>query len=951
MRNTKRLFTLLLAILMVFSIIPMSTLSIGAEAPAGDQYADNADWIEIDSADKFLKIGDTDYPATGNYYLTKNLDFSNIDDDRNDTDGLYTADYLVETFNGNLDGRGFALTGFAIEASTYGGVFKEAGTAAVATVSNLKIGADGTSIKATIVNPDNVMFGFLAGQAGDTAAKFKLIANNVTVYGECTYPTAAGASQARCGGFVGFCKDADFYDCSFYGSISVDCSAEKEIDIGGIVADGEGYKARGRNIVIKNCYVDATLTAKHTSVTATERVGGIIGHTDTNIFIDGCTAKGTYTGTTLGGVIGSVTQTADMTTPLCTITDCNLAEANTDKVYTQADAAVRLYVSVDAENAQNTVAKDIGTDTYDENDTNDYVWLIDDKADLAKINGTDLPLDGFYRLASDIDMGGEENIYTTAVINYNFFGVFDGNGCKILNLVIKPEANAHTGFFKDIAFAWAQEDTSSYPATDAVVTDLVFGTPETPAVYEGYAEFAGILAGGAGDYSAGKNVATTDGLYTTRRRAIVDGVDAYLNMTVANATSQVRNGGLIGHANLVYLLDCNTYGNICTKGVDYSSPHRLQLGGMIGTTETYNSIVIYKCNNFANVTAEGAATKTSGTYWQFTGGIVALYYPIRSAVINSNNFGTVTNALTAKVKQIGAGGIFGYVNQTTAAVDCANFGNVYSIGNATGTGADNKTYVGGFTSDMASGAKMNISGFGQYGQLKGVQCEEAPANYISIGSEAKLGVYMDDGAAVRLSADTGLRFKAIVEPSVLARIEKVLGNDATVSKGIIISPDKFVELAGGFTHDKLDVFAENNGFGEEKAYVEVIAEDWFNNSTGKIAGSIINIPYSLYKTNMSGTAFIAISVGGAVCRIYADNVQTKSIYGVAQAALDDVRTESGEVKGEFVYDKELAVGEFYFEEGTRKQIVEGEKRYSCYTKPQRDILNGIITNGDNPSAN
>lgn len=936
MRRMKKLLVSLLAILLVFTMLPVYAVEGDTQA-ASTETLEADGWTAISTAAQFIDL--ITATPTGNFYLTNDIDFSTVDDRDGTKDGVYTAAYLVEAFNGNLDGRGKALKGFKIKTSNVGGVFGSAATAAVTTISNLNIGVKGTPIIATIVNPGNVQFGFLVGAAGENSATYKLVANNVSVYGECTYPTAAGSNQARCGGIVGYCKEADFFNCSFEGKISVDCSAAKEIDIGGIVADYEAYDTRGRNTVIKNCYVDANLIAEHTGATGAEYVGGLIGHSEMIMFVNSCSTSGTYIGSTVGGIIGRFEDgydkkvTNNLLNPLFVATDNTINAVTSDASGTSSNTLlsvygyvleneVRLYID-DSTGVQNTATVDI-TETTKATDLTGKVGLIDSAADIKMI-GNPLPLDGFYRLKEDVSLNDE--VFDKSVIKGTFSGVFDGDGFAITDFVMKPTggSTAVIGFFSSLSYA----DSTG----DSVVTDIDFGTENKPVSFTGgAAQHAGVLAGYAG---AGSNTKTSN-------RAVIDGVDVYVDMVYPQTSTQMMNGGIVGASYMASFLDCNVYGAVNAPS-NATLGHRTQIGGIVGITQDVKKSVYYNCNNFANIDIKFS----SAAQRVHLGGIIGNAAGTET-FINCNNFGAISaNGKVTNTDNIAVGGFIGCDYRYTTAINCTNFGNISSQGTASG-GLLAGHFAGYTNKDEGI---LTLTDFGQYGAITGTACANTIYKYVN--TETKLALNMRDGAAVRISEHTGLRFIADVSMDAIARLEEILGDDITVEKGIIISPKVFINKAGAFTHDALDAISTAaNGFENgDKAYVSVTATDWFKGAEGTIAGSIVGLPYNLYKAEISGAAFMTVSLDGMVLfTTYAADAQTRVIYNVARDALDDVTTDNTKEKEGYKWNNELSVGEVYFEEGVIKTVADGEKLYSCYTKDQRDILNAIIVNGDNPDG-
>ena len=144
MSKTKKFLSLLLAILFVVPILPIyaSEASGDAKLLPTETQVDNSGWKAISSPAEFLKIGvEADYPSTGNYYLENDIDFADRTDPENPVMKVFT-NYILEAFDGTLDGRNFTIKGFTIEGSNrntaiISSLCKNAKTSAV---TNLKIG-------------------------------------------------------------------------------------------------------------------------------------------------------------------------------------------------------------------------------------------------------------------------------------------------------------------------------------------------------------------------------------------------------------------------------------------------------------------------------------------------------------------------------------------------------------------------------------------------------------------------------------------------------------------------------------------------------------------------------------------------------------------------------------------------------------------------------------------
>ena len=146
-------------------------------------------------------------------------------------------------------------------------------------------------------------------------------------------------------------------------------------------------------------------------------------------------------------------------------------------------------------------------------------------------------------------------------------------------------------------------------------------------------------------------------------------------------------------------------------------------------------------------------------------------------------------------------------------------------------------------------------------------------------------ISMLDGAAVRLTDPTGLRFKAVVGADYLARFE---GDGKTVTYGIIIAPTDYI--TGAFTVEAL---------GEGK-YVEVNAEKLQNESTKTEDGYLVftaalaPVQEDNYGRNFSARSYIKVVEGDTTTYYYSEYDATensRSIAYVAQEALNDTTVD------------------------------------------------------------
>ncbi len=204
------------------------------------------------------------------------------------------------------------------------------------------------------------------------------------------------------------------------------------------------------------------------------------------------------------------------------------------------------------------------------------------------------------------------------------------------------------------------------------------------------------------------------------------------------------------------------------------------------------------------------------------------------------------------------------------------------------------------------------------------------------GTFTPLYIDMDqlNGAELRMEENgAGLRFLATVNEAdyknVLAMIaDGKLGN-ATVTLGMLIVPEQYVAQMGGtLTHASLaeaelesvdvtsDVYADENG-----------VLNWydFDGTNGYLAGTLNQIRSSNQNRRFTARGYAKLTVNGVDYYIYANNEKAKSvtIYEKAVAALNDCYARAKEG-----YPNEV---------NTPKG-----KMYSPYTEEQRTVLKSLV---------
>lgn len=927
----KKILSCFLVAIMVICAVPFSaSADTAGQTPV---VLEGEGWIGISTAEDFLKIGvDSNFPKTGNYYLQNDIDF-----------GGKECGYLVGEFAGVLDGRGFALYNFVLnqaENNNYGamGVFFYLGTSTdtVTAVTNLKIGKPSAPITLSGTRTtNNANFGVLAGFCGAKRDAMTDI-SNVDIY--CNIDVELNcASDARVGGFIGYCRNVSIIDSTFTGSITVNGNGSSKKSIGGIVGQLDAYD-NNRRAIVKDCTVNATAIASNATGGSTN-VGGIFGFSSVpTTYVTGCTVSTAITGAgNKGSVAGAIDCANDSngytTSMLFAVTECKLSAGEGIGVYgyqNTAGKAERIYI-YNNEGATDTPSRDIG-DFEGFDASQNVVWLIDSAEDFAKIgkadNGYTYSLTGLYRLDGDkgvIDMT-TSSPRAESVINYAFGGLIDGNGNALTNLNFTFAGDGY-GLIKDLG---------GVGSDNAMVMNLNIGTPENMVqFYYGAGSRAGILSGGNID----KKVKTNE-LANGSYPVVLDNVHIFGKMEKNKASGATFAAGFMGYSTDLSLYDCSMNGEITLKQMEN---YRVRLGGI--TAFTNGKTIMHDTQCFADFTANIPTENKNLNEDVMYGGMIGS--PCKAAFLyNCANFGDISATCTGFEKNMKVGGMFGnaymFNPSASTALYCSNFGDISAKSGSTKGNA-------GACAGQVDGNALNLAHFANFGTVSG---QSVSSDSVAVGnkkilnnfSDSSAWITTDSKAAVRLSEPTGLRFTAKVSDVAIQRITSAFGEDA-VSYGLLIAPKVFVNGANAHTHAALEAYSTAaNGFNVaegQKAYLDLEIDGYFKGQTGVIAGSLVNIDPALYKTDMSAIAYVKIGDN----YIYAETSTTKNIYDIACAALGDLGAKDT-VDGEYVYNNKLEVGEKYFAGGELKTVGATDELYSCYTKAQRDTLNNIVTDAN-----
>lgn len=263
----KKTLSIILALVLSLLMIPAGIISSAAVGEVDTNYTPEEGAIAISSVDMFEDIG------TGNYYLTKDLDFS----------GKTYKDKIIAKLIGTLDGCGHSLTNINITSSDNdAGIIGEIS----GSVKNLIIGTESAPAKVASTGGGKTVSGLIA-----VAKTANVNVENVKLYTEVS-------SVSTAGGIIGYlaASSAVIKNCEVNGSVEAK---------GGNVSGGViGRIKNSEKIYVENTVNNADVSLK---VGSTDwGAGGIFGCIEIGVTVINCANNGdvTTTGNYAGGVIG-----------------------------------------------------------------------------------------------------------------------------------------------------------------------------------------------------------------------------------------------------------------------------------------------------------------------------------------------------------------------------------------------------------------------------------------------------------------------------------------------------------------------------------------------------------------------------------------------------------------------------------------------------------------------
>ena len=524
MKTRKRVLTMLLTAAVMTAAIPFAAFATGEPAPLTETETEREGWKAISNAEEFRKM------QSGNsYYLTGDIDF-----------GGETFVTLVATFNGVLDGQGYALKNFTLanESTTadgHMGVFGKVCDGGYTTVKNLVIGSADAPISMTNNANADGYHGFLAGEIvkDGNIAQFE----NITVYGNYTNK---GDCNYYAGGLVGCARKFVMVGCTMNGSLTDETNTAKEKNAGGLV--GLVKTNNNRQNVMETCTNNAAVSVVGTGKV---RVGGLIGFSGSPLKVENCTNTANVSGATayVGGFVGDRFQS-----------DLYVKNSNFSGTATGNGNGVLLGGSEDCSNRYLYIT---GCGTAD-------TKVLEVKT-LSDLQGMTIA-GGVYKLMNDLDLGGKsfDNFVFSNANGFN--GVFDGNGHSIYNFTINGKADSDAGFFRTVS-----------KTNDSLILNLTIGSAQNPYV---------LNTSAAGGKTVGAFAAYCSNTYST----LIDGVHLYTNLTHTGA--QVNMGGFFGLSRRCSYLNSTLAGKIVVDATALTNAQYVNFGGFSGKLDADQTLFL-----------------------------------------------------------------------------------------------------------------------------------------------------------------------------------------------------------------------------------------------------------------------------------------------------------------------------------------------------------------------
>ena len=501
----------------------------------------------------------------------------------------------------------------------------------------------------------------------------------------------------------------------------------------------------------------------------------------------------------------------------------------------------------------------------------------DDLALLSELSQKKSFADTYFKLTADITLEGENNVAPIGSWNVAFGGTFDGNGHTISGVHIKNTGDG-SGFFACIQGG-------------ATIKNLALVDAHVESTNAGC---VGALVGQTNRANGGD--ITISNVYVDADVIVANGDEVAGIIGNLSDSNSSYEGGVVFMDNVVFT------GSVTASGK--------YVAGLVGNARNIH-VKMTNCANYGTIKAGG----------QYAAGLIAGqkggYY-----IANCVSAGKVT----------GTTDVF--------AIACNNSDEIY---NDTGRGIEGTYYVNGIA---ANGATKGAEEGAEIVVLKKMSAligenAAAPESFTTRAGDVAVpadctvlpadkviyGIGLVNGASVRLSSPTGLRFTAILGADYLNSLE------GDVSFGIIIAPTDYVKAAGEFTVEALEELGYDVTHKEIKAD-KYVNEDPASDGYYEFTGVLAPVQEGNYTRAFSAIAYVKVGDTYYYSE-YNEKDNSRSIAQVAEAAYKDTAHVADDYY-QHALDVDVEEPVEGGEEG-ETQIVT-KTVYSPYTVDQRDTL-------------
>ena len=923
---SKKILSILLVLTMLVGTLAIMPISINA-----------VETITIENESDWLELCGEKVDGKNIIVTAKSLDF---------TKETVTP---ITLQNGTFDGQGVVITGVTMELGGDAALFCDIKNA---TIKNIVIDDSSFIVSQNIDNGSGNWAAAVACCANNSVIENIYVKDGVEIYAD------AGYTGGIVGGMTGSSNTVTIRSCIFAGEITADSTLGKDKGYGGIIGNSNNSKTNQHNVVIEYCLV-------------TGRVPNNVNKSS--------------------GFIGTVENGTSK--PKATLTSCIYAGgAEDDYFYNRPFGHASVFEVTDCYTTH-TAKNGVYNNTQWTADGSGVTLI--DRTELEGLDAIDV--EGFKKMADGIMIpkGIANYLYPVADGEITFknwdgtvlqTGMYEGGVMPEYtgDTPTKPDTQFHTYEFTD----WTPvvdivNGSAEYIATfeESLKTEApaqINGEYVISNVYQWFylmnntAEFDGdtLVLGADLDFDGADEYmkpisgfkGTLDGKGYAIKNVYMSGSgdialfdDLGDNATVKNLVIKASTFEIAGNGNWLGTVACCTNGkNVTISNIYVDKDVKITAGkkdgnsiagGILGGVYGKDAIVTITDCVFAGL------VKGTGNY---VAGIVADAEAGNTTLVsNCINVGYVLSETNYAAGIAVSGGI--------TIENCVNAGKVYGknyvggiyVGNPTNDVVITNCYtVGNIEAhNTANGGTVTAEGcFENLGlnQLTGLQAK-VPATFTkrygdfamptdcTVVNGIHAGLSLLDGASVRLSTPTGLRFTAVLGAAYL---DSFKGEGKEVSFGILITPIDYVEAAGEFTVEALDAL------GHSVNYKEINADNYVNDPDNDgsyvFTGVLASVQEGNYTRSFAARAYIKVVENGVATYYYSDydaKLNARSIADVAEAAYKDTNPVETE---HYKYALDIDVEEEV--EGTITTVT--KTVYSPYTIEQRETLLGFTELGE-----